>query len=83
MQYPNKTFVYETTTDHYHLVVILVASSKEIGADYLKTKFPALDIHPNQLTWLMNCNHPTLYDQKGNKPLDVQAKIMYKTRTLK
>jgi len=40
------------------------------------------NVHPNELTWLMNTDHTTMYDQTGNKELNVQAKILYNTTVL-
>lgn len=82
MQYPNKTFVLEIETQcefgtSIH-VVIIVAKDKETAAQYLKDKL-GFDGVPNDLIWLMDTNHPTIYDQTGNKELNVQAKIMYNT----
>lgn len=81
VQHPNKTFVvdYERYNEFVEgrikNVVIIVADSKETAQNYLYDK---LGIKAD-LIWLMGCNHPTLYDQTGNKPLNVQAKIMYNT----
>ena len=81
MNYPNKTFVLDTIketgfgTKRRHIVLV-AAKDKETAAEYLKDKL-GFDGVPNDLTWLMSTNHVTLYDQTGNKELNVQAKILY------
>ena len=83
MNYPNKTFVLDTIketgfgTKRRH-VVMVAAANKETAAEYLREKL-GFDGVPNDLTWLMSTNHVTLYDQTGNKELNVQAKILYNT----
>jgi len=82
MLYPNKTFVLDTETEtefgkRKH-VIIIVAEDKETAAQYLKDKL-GFKGSPNDLTWLMDTNHPTIYDQTGKTALNVQAKIMYNT----
>ena len=85
MHYPNKTFVLDIvkTTNNMFLgtvkqVVVIVAKDAQTAAQHLKEKIN-FDGVANDLTWLMDTNHPTLYDQTGSKPLDVQAKILYNT----
>ena len=84
MNYPNKTFVLdivrETGYKRKHLVIV-AAVDKETAAQHLKDKL-GFDGVPNDLTWLMNTNHTTMYDQTGNKELNVQAKILYNTATI-
>jgi len=83
MQYPNKTYVLDTVKDSgfgnkRKQVIIVAARDKETAAQHLKDKL-GFQGSPNDLIWLMNTNHSTLYDQTGNKVLDVQAKILYNT----
>jgi len=83
MQYPNKTYVLDTVRDSgfgnkRKQVIIVAAKDKETAAQHLKDKLGFQGV-PNDLIWLMNTNHSTLYDQTGNKVLDVQAKILYNT----
>jgi len=86
MNYPNKTFVLYTIketgfgTKRRHIVLV-AAKDKETAAQHLKDKL-GFDGVPNDLTWLMNTNHTTMYDQTGNKELNVQAKILYNTATI-
>lgn len=86
MNYPNKTFVLDTIketgfgTKRRHIVMV-AAVNKETAAEYLKEKL-GFDGVPNDLTWLMSTNHVTLYDQTGNKELNVQAKILYNAVTI-
>lgn len=89
MEYPNKTFVLETinepnlsgvTIKRKHIIIV-VADSKETACEYLKCNLGFNGV-PNDLVWLMDCNYPTMYDQTGNKELNVQAKIMYNTVVL-
>jgi len=81
MNYPNKTFVLDTIketgfgTKRRHIVLV-AAVNKETAAQHLKDKLGFEGV-PNDLTWLMSTNHVTLYDQTGNKELNVQAKILY------
>lgn len=85
IDYPNKTFVLDVTketgfgTTRKH-VVIVVADNNETAAQHLKDKL-GYDGTPQQLTWLMGCNHPTIYDQQGKRK-DVQAKILYNTSVI-
>jgi hypothetical protein len=84
--HPNKTFVLDIDKmssfgDLRKHFVIVVADTKETAAMYLKDKL-GFDGVPNDLTWLMGCNHPTIYNQTGNKPLEIQAKIMYNTSVI-
>jgi hypothetical protein len=86
VQHPNKTFVLDIVKETIFpregellkRVVIVVADSAETAAMYLKEKLGFNGV-ANDLTWLMGCNHPTIYNQTGTKPLEVQAKIMYNT----
>jgi len=82
MKYPNKTFVLEHSQDtHFGTskhVVMVVGNTKETACQYLKDKL-GFKGEPNDLIWLMDTNHPTLYDQRGLKPLVIQAKIIYNT----
>jgi len=82
IQRPNKTFVADFTYDHQFgtttQVIIVTASDKETACQYLKDKV-GYKGEPNDLIWLMDTNHPTIYDQTGSKPLEVQAKILYNT----
>jgi hypothetical protein len=82
MNYPNKTFVLEIFKEHfnadYKYMIIIVADNKETAANYINDML-GFNIISNHLTWLMNCDHPTIYDRSGNKPLEIQAKIMYNT----
>lgn len=79
MEYPNKTYVADFTNENEFGVtkytMVLTAKDEETASNYLNDLFK---IRP-KLTWLMNCNHPTIYNQAGNKPLEVQAKILFKT----
>ena len=83
--HPNKTFVLDIIKDtgfgtkRKH-VVIVAAKDKETAAMYLKDKL-GFDGVPNDLTWLMNTDHITIYDQRGNVH-PVQAKILYNTVTM-
>jgi len=87
MNYPNKTFVLDIEKQselggtRRRQFVIIVADSKETAAMYINDKLNG-NIIPNELTWLMDTNHPTIYDQTGRKPLEVQAKIMYNTTAI-
>ena len=82
VQHPNKTFVLdivkETAFGKRKQVVIVVADNEETATQYLKDKLGFKGVS-NELIWLMGCNHPTIYNQTGTKPLEVQAKIMYNT----
>lgn len=84
MKHPNKTFVLDTMVDHNFgkrkHVVIVVAKDKETANAHLH-KTLGHKGSPNDLIWLMDTDHPTLYDQTGNTPLEVQAKIIYNTTT--
>lgn len=89
MNYPNKTYILETvkelnlgneTIKRKHMVIV-VANNVETACQYLNDKL-GFDGVPNDLTWLMNCDHPTIYNQRGTEPLNVQAKIMYNTVTM-
>ena len=83
MEYPNKTFVLDITKPtgfgglRRHIIIV-VAKNEIVAAQHLKDKL-GFDGSANELIWLMDTNHPTLYDQTGNKQLTVQAKIMYNT----
>ncbi len=83
MLYPNKTYVLDTTELSFmggrtKRVVVVVAKDAETACQHLKDKLN-FDGVPNELIWLMDTNHKTLYEQTGQKPLEVQAKIMYNT----
>jgi len=82
--HPNKTFVLDITKEtgfgKRKQVVIVAAVDKETAAMYLKDKL-GFDGVPNELTWLMNNDHTTIYDQRGNVH-PIQAKIMYNTATM-
>jgi hypothetical protein len=86
MEYPNKTFVLDIIketgfgTKRRHIVMV-AAKDKETAAEYLKDKL-GFDGVPNDLTWLMNTHHITLYDQTGRKELEVQAKILYNAASI-
>lgn len=79
VEYPNKTYVADFSQENEFGVtkhtIILTAKNEDVASDYLYHLFK---IRP-KLTWLMNCNHTTIYDQRGNKPLEIQAKILFKT----
>ena len=84
VQHPNKTFVLDITKDtpfgkRKHIVIV-AARDKETATQYLKDKL-GFDGVPNELTWLMDCDHTTIYDQRGNVH-PIQAKIMYNTVTM-
>lgn len=87
MDYPNKTFVFDIERrsgfgdGKMKTVIVLAAKNKEVGAKYL-TELKGITIVPNQLVWLMDTNHKTMYDQKGEKPLKVQAKVLYSTSVI-
>jgi len=77
IEYPNKTFVADFYYDGFfktHNIIIIAAKDEETASDYIYQKF---SVKP-KLTWLMNCNYQTVYDQNGNAD-NVQAKILYKT----
>jgi len=82
MNHPNKTFVLDTETDtefgKRKQFVVVVAKDADTAAQHLKDTLGFKGV-ANDLTWLMDTNHVTLYDQTGNTPLNVQAKIMYNT----
>lgn len=89
MEYPNKTYILETvkelklskeTIKRKHIVII-AAKDEETAAQYLRDKLGFEGTH-RELVWLMNTNHTTIYDQTGNKELNVQAKIMYNSVTI-
>ena len=83
IQYPNKTFVLDLIKTGFkgylikHFIVV-TAKDKETAAQHLSDTL-GFGGHPNELVWLMDTNHPTIYDQTGNKPLAIQAKILYNT----
>ena len=84
--HPNKTFVLDIDNmssfgDLRKHFVIVVADTKETAAMYIKDKLN-YKCDPNELVWLMDCNHPTIYNQTGTKPLEVQVKIMYNTSVI-
>lgn len=89
MEYPNKTYILDKvvelnlgdeTIKRKHVVVV-AAKNESIAAQYLKDKL-GFEGSKHELTWLMNTNHTTMYDQTGNKELNVQAKILYNTVTI-
>lgn len=89
MLYPNKTFILDKivemqlgkeTIKRKHIVIVS-ASDEETAAQYLKDKL-GFDGNHRELVWLMNCDHITMYDQTGNKELNVQARIMYNSVTI-
>ena len=81
MEYPNKTFiadfVHENNLGIFRTVIVIAAKNEEVATIHLKE---LLNIKP-QLTWLMNSNYPTIYNQTGNVPLPVQAKILWNKTT--
>lgn len=77
VQYPNKIYVCEYKGDNQfngksHFVVVVAASSSEVAKVHVKEKI-GFDCEPK---WLMNAGYQTIYNQFGNKPLDVQVKIL-------
>ena len=80
MEYPNKTFITEIHTEFMgskiFKVVVVVAKNVDVAVQHLKDTI-GFKGNKNNLTWLMDTNHRTIYDQRGDKPLEVQAKIMY------
>jgi hypothetical protein len=82
MEYPNKTFLLNHTNESEfgkkQHIVLVVAENRDVACDYLKEKLGFKGV-PNDLVWLMDTNHTTIYDQTGNKPLPIQAKIIYNT----
>lgn len=77
VQYPNKIYVCEYKGDNHfngksHFVVVVAASSSEIAKAHVKKQI-GIDTNP---LLLLNAGYPTLYNQLGNKPLDVQVKIL-------
>jgi len=86
IQYPNKTFVLDTVVDNLFgnsmkFVVVVAGKDKETACQHLRDTIGFKGI-PNELVWLPDTNHPTLYDQRGDKPLDIQAKILYNASVL-
>jgi hypothetical protein len=85
VQYPNKIFVADFVNKaelgfkDYNIRYIIVIAAKDIdtAVDFLDAQF---NIKP-ALTYIVNAGHQTLYDQTGNKPLNVQAKILYFSHT--
>lgn len=79
---PNKTFVLDKTYDHFFgrttQIVIIAASDKETAAKHINEKL-GFEISPNELVSLTDANYKTIYDEKGQMPLEVQAKILYNT----
>jgi len=89
MEYPNKTFILDKIVEmplgnevikRKHIVIV-AADNVETAAQYLRDKLGFEGVS-NELTWLMNCDHITMYDQTGEKKLNVQAKIMYNSVTI-
>ena len=85
IQHPNKTFVLDITKDtgfgtKRRHIVLVAAKDKDTAAMYLKDKL-GYSGEANKLEWIMNANHPTIYDQRGNVH-EVQAKILYNAVTL-
>ena len=82
IEYPNKTFVLDKTYDHFFgtttQVVVIAAVDKETAAKYINEKL-GFEVYPHELIWLMDANYKTIYDERGSKPLEVQAKILYNT----
>lgn len=82
INYPNKTFVFETTYDHAFgtttQIVIIVASDRETAIEHIKEKL-GFDVGPNELTHLFDLNYKTIYNQTGSLPLEKQAQILYNT----
>jgi len=78
----NKIFVFEKTYDHFFgtttTILILMALDKETATEYIKDKF-ALNVSPNELTWLMGADYESIYDQNGVTPLEKQVRILYQT----
>ena len=85
MEYPNKTYVVELVKDGWgvkrHQVIMVVADCVETARQYLEVKL-GFKGSCNELIWLMDTNHKTLYDQTGQKKLEVQAKILFNTSTI-
>lgn len=83
INYPNKTFVFEKTYDHHFgtttQIVIIAASDKETAIEYIKEKLEFSDVTSNDITWLMDVNYKTIYDQNGFKPSEKQVRILYST----
>jgi len=80
MEYPNKIFVCEFSGDNNflgksHFTIVVAASSSEIAKAHVKEKI-GFDSEP---VWLMNAVYPTIYNSIGNKPLNVQVKILSNT----
>lgn len=79
MEYPNKLYSFEFESisyfgDRYTKIIICVADSEytarnEIGKLYSDMK----NVNP---IWLMNAVYPKIYNQTGNKELDIQFKIL-------
>ena len=77
MEYPNKIYVCEYKGENSfggqsHFVITITASSIEVAKEHVK-KMIGIDTEP---IWLMGAVHPTLYNQTGNVPLPIQAKIL-------
>ena len=87
MLYPNKTYILDTVKKtefgnrkdvvRKHIVIV-VAKDSDTACQHLKDKL-GFDGVPNDLIWLMDCDHPTIYNLTGEKELPVQAKIIYNT----
>lgn len=89
MKYPNKTFILDKIVNMLlgnkiikcKHIVIVAAKDVETAAQYLRDKLGFEGVS-NELQWLMNCDHITMYNQTGTKQLNVQAKIMYNSVTI-
>lgn len=89
IHHPNKTYVLDKvvemplgneTIKRKHIVIV-AAKDEETAAQYLRDKLGFEGTH-RELVWLMNTNHTTMYDQTGNKELNVQATILYNSVTI-
>ena len=79
MEYPNKTFVaeYDRTVEFLGKIkktVIIAASDEQVAKEHL---YKVIGDYPDNLTWLMDCNYKTIYEQRGEKEIKPQAKILY------
>ena len=76
MQYPNKVFVADFTTDYTFQIghfIVIAASCQEIAEQYLYDKFR---VRP-KLTWLMDCNYKLIWDQDGKEISIKQVQILW------
>jgi len=81
---PNKTYVDEYLRDAgsigiFKRTVVVVAVNEPTANAYLEE---VVGSKPDDLTWLMDCNHKVILDQTGNQELPVQAKILYSTHAV-